>query len=294
MAKTTQMKKPSAPPPSRPKQDVAKRASTEVGDLQAQMQKDSGRGLSQDASDNLVPLLYVLQPLSPQVIKKNPKYIQGAEAGDLWLRGMAEPIVKCDENDDESGLIFQPCHFYKEWVEWVPRKDGGGFVGRHAEKPDEAVQKASDPEKPNRQSWKLGDNDLVETRYFAGLVHMPDGARVPYIIPFSSTGHSVAKGWMFQMNQKQLPNGGGRPPMFGLLYRLTTVMRSNTEGEWFVIQVDEHLAADGTNFVQTTEDYQKGKQIFEAFDSGAKRGEDPVHDDAVHGGASDDDEKTGL
>lgn len=230
--------------------------------LADRMREDSGKGTSSDQSDSLIPLLYVLQPLSPQVLAKNPAKIPGAEAGDLWLRGSVDSIVK-----GEEGLVFQPCHFSKDWVEWISRKKGGGFVGRHKERPDDAVQK-KDPEKPSRMSWKLGDHDLVETRYMAGIVHR-GSERLPYIIPFSSTGHSVAKGWMFMMRSKNV--GGRVAPSFGTLYRLKTTMRSNNDGEWFVISVDQ----EGDGWIVDEGDYEMGRSLHDAFESGAKRAETP-------------------
>ena len=38
-----------------------------TSDMLARIDKDAGRGISTKAADNLVPLLQVLQPLSPQV-----------------------------------------------------------------------------------------------------------------------------------------------------------------------------------------------------------------------------------
>src|SRR6202035_3091033 len=54
--------------------------------LADRMKADAGRGVSTAQEDNQVPLIYVLQPLSPQVDKRSEQYVEGAEPGDLWLR----------------------------------------------------------------------------------------------------------------------------------------------------------------------------------------------------------------
>src|SRR5258708_4431967 len=64
--------------------------------------KSSPGGLSKDQADNLIPFIYVLQPLSPQVMKGDAARIEGAEAGDIWLRN--GPVIK-----GEDGMLFQPC-----------------------------------------------------------------------------------------------------------------------------------------------------------------------------------------
>src|SRR4249920_1685670 len=83
-----------------------------------------GKGSSTDQADNIIPLIYVLQGLSPQVNSRNDAYIKDAQAGDIWLRNAPKEIVK-----GTDGFRFQPVAFRKEWVEWVPRDDGGGRRG---------------------------------------------------------------------------------------------------------------------------------------------------------------------
>src|SRR5438477_259916 len=101
-----------------PKQQVVETQPTNVGladDVMARIRGDAAGSLSKDQADNLVPLIYLLQPLSPQVMRGDPARIDGAEPGDIWLRNSERPIIK-----SEKGMLFQPCFFYKDIVEWVP------------------------------------------------------------------------------------------------------------------------------------------------------------------------------
>jgi len=219
------------------------------------MRADAGRGTSQAAEDNIVPLIYILQANSPQA-KKGPDRIEGAEAGDFWLRNDAHPIVK-----GEEGLIFQPCAFSKGVVEWQPNR--GGFVAHHERMPADAVQRPSTTN-PNKLVWVNEDgNELVETRYHAGLVHRPGLAPVPYVLPLSSTNHAASRQWMVMMNGKTFEDGS-KKPSFGFLYKLTTRHRTNAYGEWFGLAVEDYEK------IKSREDYERGKALADAYEAGAK------------------------
>jgi hypothetical protein len=256
--------RPAAPPPKNAKEsrELATTTNGKAGlptDLSAMMDEDAGDGLSTDQADNLVPLIYVLQPLSPQVLRNNEAQIEGAEAGHIWLRNSGEDQLQAE-------IEFQPVFFWKDWPEWIPRTRGGGFAGRHPDKPAEAVQ-YSDPENPQAVKWKLPNgNDVVETRYYAGQVHLEDGRKLPYILPLSSTGHSVGKDMMFQMNNRRT-NSGNKPALYANKVRLGTRMRSNNKGEWYVLEV---LGIDWVD----AESYAEGKALAASFKSGEKQADD--------------------
>lgn len=257
MAKTAVKTKPTSGRAITPR-DEAKVPST----LAQKMARDAGQGTSTAQEDNLVPLIYILQAQSPQANKRSPEYIEGAEAGSIWLRNHSNPIA-----DGEEGIIFQPCHFSKDWVEWIPRDNGGGFVGRHNELPEDAEQQ-EDEQNPNRRRYvRPNGNELVETRYHVGIVHHGD-VSFPYVIPMTSSGHSVSRQWMFMMNSKQLP-GGGRAPAWACLYKLSTKQRTNAAGTWYTWDIKD------AGWVDTEADYDNGKALHEAFAAGTHRVDAP-------------------
>jgi hypothetical protein len=234
--------------------------------------EDAGKGTSQAAEDNLVPLVYVLQPMSPQVDRRDAAYVEGAEPGDIWLRNAppGHELVK-----GNVGILAQPCYFYKDVSEWVPRDDGGGkgngFVGRHAVDRAALVPGAvQDPEDPNHWTSAGGDHDLVETRNHVMLVHVP-GRALRYLLPLSSTGHSVSRAWMSKMNDKVVQDGDakGKPyPSYAYLYRLTTEQRSNAQGKWFSLVAEDERWA-------TPDEYLSGRRLNELFAAGELRAEAP-------------------
>jgi len=272
-------------------------------ELIRRMKTDAGGGLSKDQADNLVPLIYLLQPLSPQVMKGDAARIDGAEAGDIWLRNAEPPIIK----GDTEGMLFQPCYFYKDIVEWIPNR--GGFVGRHDIEclPNVALKKGwtgtltdvkevVDDDKPNafpRYVRSSNNNEVVETRYFVGYVYPKVGQPMPFIIPLASTGHSFGKQWMFLQNSQTLPDGSPSDKSWVFLYRLKTTMKTNSEGSWYMYTVQKE------RMVKNMEEYERGAALNKAFLTGEKKADDSQMDTNVAGagagraetGPLDNDEK---
>jgi hypothetical protein len=242
--------------------------------LAGKIASDAGKGVSSASEDNIVPLIYVLHPLSKACQRSKPEYIDGAAGGDILMRSSANPLVKGDK-----GILVQPCFFHKAWVEWMPNR--GGFVAQHEERPVDASEHA-DPKNPNVKKFiRANGNEVVETRYHSVMVYPDDGsAPAPYVIPFSSTGHTVSRQWMFMMNNKQV--NGQRAPSWSCLYRLTTKERSNQAGTWFVFDIAD------AGWVPDEARYELGKRLYEAFASGEKAAEAP-QEEAVQGAGGDDD-----
>lgn len=258
-----------AAPPPKPGKAVAVQKKTALPTFMAKkIAKDAGKGVSTAQEDNIVPLIYILQTNSPQVNKRDPKYIEGAEAGNIWLRNSADPIV-----DGEAGFLFQPCAFYKDFVEWIPRKKGGGYVGRHDSIPADAKLTEVEGDDGNvreqyvRKAKGHEGNEIVETRYHAGIVHLEDGSRLPYIMALTGSGHGFSRTWMTQMNAKVVD--GVKAPSWACVYRLRTQFRQNPSGSWYMYEV-----VDG-DWVESAEDYDAGAALHAAVTSGAKVAEAP-------------------
>jgi hypothetical protein len=290
-----------------PAGQALERAQPGVPDYLAEAaEADAGRGVSTDAADNIVPLVYVMHPLSPQVDESSPSYVPGAKAGSIWLRNAETPMV-----DKDQGILVQPCAFWKDWVEWVPRDSGGGFVARFpviaATAADVARFKKTLGEKlgssliegedipdvgdatfvidpANRQKkWsRPNGHDLILTRNHAVRCIMSPGVGLPYVIPMKGASHAVSKGWMGKFMVKRL--NGKLLPSFACLYRLTTRQKKNTKGVWYQLEVDDAGYA-------SAEDYREGRALADAFETGAKVAEAEVNagDGVDQGGGSGDD-----
>lgn len=244
----------------------AVRKNTAVADnIEDLMEQEAGRGLSMKAEDSIVPIVYVLQDQSPQVKKRDPKYVDGAEPGSLFLRGVNKVF------DGKTGFLFQPAIFAKDFVEWIPRDNGGGYVGRHDSMPEDATL-VEDPKNPNKKSYvRKNGNEIVETRYYYGmLIDEETGERMPVVLAFSSSGHTVARNWMALMKAQKTKSGRPRPA-YGCVYRVTTVERSNSAGNWFVINPEFHANIEDIDPALYTE----GRDFCQSIEMGTRVAEDP-------------------
>lgn len=259
----------------------------------------TGKGVSNDAADKLIPMARVLQPLSPQVMNGNPAQIVGALAGDILIKNAPKPLIK-----GAAGIMFQSCFFHKDVVEWKPRGQGGGggggFVKRWDYETAEEVPDAEerpDPRDPSKKIWvnKTSGNWLVETRYHVGYIITPDDAPMPCYIPFSSTGHSVSKTWMFNMSLKRI--NGKNADCFAVYYLLKTKQRTRGDQTWFVFDPMDAGPPDAsgqptTFWVPTKADYDRGLELAKALEAGevglaAAEDDEPTNGGAAQGSQGD-------
>lgn len=223
-------------------------------DLADRFEQDAGKGTSQDAKDNLVPMIAILQDKSPQVDKMDPKFIDGCESGMIWLKGVPDPFVA-----GEEGIVVQPCFFFKNFVEWMPRDKGGGFVGIWATPPKEAKE-VVDPKNRNKVKWVMpSGSEIIEARYHVVRVFREDGGRPQFVIPFSSTGHTVSRGWMNLMNS--FPLKSGKPaPSYARLYRLRLKYNKKPAGSWWSFDPTDE------GWITDVNEYEQGLALNAAFE----------------------------
>lgn len=244
-------------------------------EVQGLLRERAGQGISNRQEDNIVPLVYLLQPLSPQVLPGSDKTLPGAKAGDIWLRNA--PADQCIVPSDE-GLVFQSCHFQTAWIEWLPNR--GGFVQRYRERPAAAqLQEEESEDGQTRNVWRMPNGNLVqEYREHAGHVVHPDGTWEPYVISLSGTGHTVSRSWMTSMRRMRFSDGT-QIPSYAFLWRLTPKLRSKNNRNWFMYEV----AAEGP---ATAELIRQGATLCDAFESGEK--EAAAMEGDTEGEAADD------
>lgn len=257
----------------------------DAGDLPAHLRDydSQGRGVPTDSKDFLIPMARVLDAKSPEAMKGNPNRIKNAEAGDIYIKNAPISVVKGD-----VGFLFQPCYREDAVIEWRPRNmgggGGGGFVARHAgdfiEKSGDATQRPH-PEDPAKtvSVRKSTGNVLVETRYVGGYaVFEDDRPPMPLVLPFSSTGHTVAKQWNMLMAQKRL---GAKPADIWLVYyRVKTRMRTRQDQSWYLFDVTDAGPEDASSGLPTTlwcptrEDAERGERLYDQLVAGTKKFED--------------------
>ena len=66
-------------------QAVAKKAESLPANLMDDLYAGAGQGMENITSEDMqIPFMRILQPLSPQLIKTDSKFIKGASAGDIF------------------------------------------------------------------------------------------------------------------------------------------------------------------------------------------------------------------
>lgn len=228
--------------------EVTKAASTAVAAYD--YGEHAGAGFENRSADDLsLPFLNILQPLSPQVVDET---VPGAKAGKFFNTVTGEVFDK---------VRFIRCHHETKFVEWVPRDSGGGIAGVH-EPSSQEVLRAKKDAGPRSNKLKIGQNDLVETKYVYGLVLNDNDEVVGFaVIAAKSTNLKPVKDWYTStlMVQKGAP-------VYAFIAELSTVKQSNDKGTWYQIQakpvngnwkdsminpaIDGHLLTEAKNLAE--------------------------------------------
>ena len=170
--------------------------------------------------DLLIPRLAILQKMSPQLEKRHSKFVADAEEGD---------IIDTATNDISRQVLFLPCRYKKEYLEWAPRKEARGVVGRH-----KSLSGLSVTEKDGETVTADG-NSLVETAQFFGF-RVDDGQFHRCFIGMTRSQLRKSRTWLNMAMSEQIVMANGRrlkAPLFYRAYTLGTNEESNSNGSWF-------------------------------------------------------------
>ena len=213
---------------------VAEKKSAELStDLMDDILEFAGEGTAFGADEMQIPFVRALQALSPQLSKKKPEYIEGAEQGDLFNTVTGE-VWKGDD-----GVTIVPCYQTTKYLEFTPRDQGGGFRGEISPT-DPVLQRTS--RVGSKEILPTG-NELVKSDQHFCLVMSNDGAFQPAVIDMKSTQLKVSRRWKTQIAMQKIkhPKTGAMitPPLFATVWKITTVEESNDQGTWFTPSVEK-------------------------------------------------------
>lgn len=208
--------------------------------------------------DYAIPFIGILQKMSPQLDKKKASdYIEGSDEGMLFNS------VTRQLYDGEDGIEIILCYYSREFVEWVPRERGGGFVGRHEPQSDDVKNARRDG--PRLYVDRAGDeNELIDTRQHFCLI-LGDNSPERVVIPFKVTDLQESRSWTNRRDM--VPNftdAGGksrRPPVFAFSWHLSTVHKSNEQGSWYGYKVEGFQSITDMDLLQEAHRfYQANKE----------------------------------
>jgi len=163
-----------------------------------------------------------LGQLSPEVNKRDAKYVEGAEPG---------KIINTVTNELFDEIKIIPCHYKRQYIEWQDRGTSTGApVAIHEASSDIVSQTTRGKDYKDRlPNGNYLDN--TAQHFVLALGKTPQTA----LISMKGTQLKVSRKWNSMMMgiKMQGKNGLFTPPTYSHIYNLKTVQMSNDKGTWF-------------------------------------------------------------
>ncbi len=184
---------------------------------------DANQGAQNISQEDLaLPFLKVLGQLSPEVNKRDAKYVEGAEPG---------KIINTVTNELFDEIKIIPCHYKRQYIEWQDRGTSTGApVAIHEASSDIVSQTTRGKDYKDRlPNGNYLDN--TAQHFVLALGKTPQTA----LISMKGTQLKVSRKWNSMMMgiKMQGKNGLFTPPTYSHIYNLKTVQMSNDKGTWF-------------------------------------------------------------
>ena len=205
-------------------------AEKKEGALQTNLfEADANQGAQNISQEDLaLPFLKILGQLSPEVNKRDGKYVEGAEPGKI-INTVTNQLF------DEVNVV--PCHYKRQYIEWQDRgQSTGAPVAIHEADSDIISQTTRDKSYKDRlPNGNYLDN--TANHFVLQLGDTPQSA----LISMKSTQLKVSRKWNSMMMglKMQGKNGLFTPPTYSHIYKLKTVQMSNDKGTWFGWDVEK-------------------------------------------------------
>ena len=205
----------------------------EEGALAVNMfEADADKGSQNMTQEDLaLPFLKVLGQLSPEVNKRDGKYVEGAEPG-MILNTVTNEVF-----DGTKGIDVLPVFYERKYVEWQDRGEGKGApVAIHDASSDIMSQTTRDKSFKDR----LPSGNYLENTANHYVVVLGDSPQTA-LISMKATQLKISRKWNSIMMGIKLQgkNGLFTPPTYSHIYNLKTVQMSNDKGTWFGWEVSK-------------------------------------------------------
>ena len=225
-------------------------------DVMGMIEEHEGEGLDYDTSELQIPFIRIAQATNPELKKRDPKYIEGLSEGDLFN------TVTGQYYDGEKGVTVIPCYQETQYLKFIPRDQGGGFLGQMS--PD-------DPDIPKAKrtgSVELlpDGNELIKSDQHYCLVIGEDGVPNFGIVDMSKSKLKVSRKWKSQLSMLTVEVNGvmKRPPIFLTKWKLTVVGDSNDKGDWGNYAIASAGYVDNEELANTALNFRKSVMSGEA------------------------------
>jgi len=184
---------------------------------------DANQGAQNISQEDLaLPFLKVLGQLSPEVNKRDAKYVEGAEPG---------KIINTVTNELFDEIKIIPCHYKRQYIEW---QDRGTSTGAPVAIHDASSDIVSQTTRGKDYKDRLPNGNYLDNtaqHFVLALGKTPQTA----LISMKGTQLKVSRKWNTMMMgiKMQGKNGLFTPPTYSHIYNLKTVQMSNDKGTWF-------------------------------------------------------------
>ena len=227
-------------------------------------EEDAAKGLGAIGQDDLaLPFLKILGQLSPEVNKRDGKYVEGAEPGMIFNS------VSGELYDGVKGLDVIPAFYKLEYIEWKDRGEGPGApVAIYDSSSDIMSKTKADANYKDR----LPNGNYIE-KTASHFVIITGDSPATALISMKSTQLKISRKWNSMMSGIKLKgkNGLYTPASFSHIYKLKTTQMSNDKGTWFGWEVSKVGPITDASL------YQQAKSFSESISKGAvkaKHGEE--------------------
>ena len=234
-------------------------------------EEDAAKGLGKIGQEDLaLPFLKILGQLSPEVNKRDGKYVEGAEPGMIFNS------VSGELYDGVKGIDVIPAFYKLEYIEWKDRGDGPGAPVAIYDSSSDIMSKT----KPDANyKDRLPSGNYIEKTASHFVIITGDSPSTA-LISMKSTQLKISRKWNSMMSGIKLKgkNGLFTPASFSHIYRLKTTQMSNDKGTWFGWEVSK------VGPITDQQLYQQAKAFSESISKGAvkaKHGEDKPKDQSI-------------
>ena len=231
---------------------------------------DAAKGLGAIGQEDLaLPFLKILGQLSPEVNKRDGKYVEGAEPGMIFNS------VSGELYDGVKGIDVIPCFYKLEYIEWKDRGEGlGAPVAIYDSSSDIMSKTKTDANYKDR----LPNGNYIEKTASHFVIVSGDSPSTA-LISMKSTQLKISRKWNSMMSGIKMKGANGMftPASFSHIYKLKTTQMSNDKGTWFGWEVSKVGPVTDKGL------YDQAKAFSENISKGsvkAKHGEDKPKDQA--------------
>jgi hypothetical protein len=235
-------------------------------------EEDAAKGLGKIGQEDLaLPFLKILGQLSPEVNKRDGKYVEGSEPGMIFNS------VSGELYDGVKGIDVIPCFYKLEYIEWKDRGEGPGAPVAIYDSSSDIMSKT----KPDANyKDRLPSGNYIEKTASHFVIITGDSPSTA-LISMKSTQLKISRKWNSMMSGIKWKGQNGNlytPASFSHIYRLKTTQLSNDKGTWFGWEVSKvEKNTDATL-------YNQAKSFSESISKGAvraKHGEDKPKDQGI-------------